>query len=145
LLGGFVFGPAGWYWRWTSGNARIAAIALLGAVYVAEGLDLTVILPEKAIGFGFAVAGMALPLLFGSSWRDRAHAWLGMIPALLLGALGYVALTALSSGLAAFWSFLGSVRAALAAPDRFTYLIRKGAHQPSQQGVKLLFLPVAEH
>jgi len=102
VLGGVIFGPAGWYWRWTSGNARIAAIALLGAVYVAEGLYLTVILPEKAVGLGFAVAGMAVPPLFGSSWRDRTYAWLGMIPALLLGALGYVALTALSSGLAAF-------------------------------------------
>ncbi len=40
LLGGFVFGPAGWYWRWTSGNVRIAAIALLAAVFVAEGLYL---------------------------------------------------------------------------------------------------------
>jgi hypothetical protein len=102
LLGGVVYGTAGWYWRWTTGNARIAAIALLAAVFAAEGLYLLVILPEKAVGVGFIVAGLAVPLLLGSSRRERAYAWLGLLPALLLGALGYVALSALSTALAGF-------------------------------------------
>jgi hypothetical protein len=102
LLGGVVFGPSGWYWRRTTGNARIAAIALLAAVFVAEGLYLLVILPEKAVGVGFVVAGLIVPLLLGSSWRERAYAWLGLLPALLLGALGYLALITLSSGLVGF-------------------------------------------
>src|SRR4029079_14204962 len=42
LAGGAVFGPAGWFWRWTRGVARVAAIALLSAVFVTEGLYLLV-------------------------------------------------------------------------------------------------------
>ena len=97
VLGGLVFGPAGWFWRWTAGNARIAAIALLAAVFVAEGAYLILILPEPAVGLGFIVAGLAVPLTLGRSWHERGWAWLGMLPALGLGVIGYVGLTWLNS------------------------------------------------
>jgi len=97
IVGGAVFGPAGFYWRSDRPLARIAAIALLGALFVAEDIYLRLILPEKLIGVGFAIAGLIVPSIFGRSWRERAHAWLGMIPALGLGALGYVALLVLDT------------------------------------------------
>ena len=100
LAGGAVFGPAGWFWRWTRGVARVAAIALLSAVFVAEGLYLLVILAPSYVGLGFVVAGLGVPVILGSSWRERGYAWLGLIPAALLGGLAYLALTALSGGLA---------------------------------------------
>jgi len=101
IAGGLVFGPAGWYWRNTRDWRRTAAIALLAAVYVAEGLYLVIILPNAAVGVAFAVVGLVIPLLLAASWRERAYAWLGLVPALLLGALGYFVFTALSRGLAA--------------------------------------------
>jgi len=100
IAGGLVLGPAGWSWRNTRDWRRIAAIALLAAVYVAEGLYLVIILPNAAVGVAFAVVGLLIPLLIGGSWRERAYAWLGLVPALLLGALGYFVFAALSTGLA---------------------------------------------
>ena len=97
MAGGLVFGPAGWYWRHTTGLPRIAAISLLAAVYIAEGAYLVLILPEPAVGVGFALTGLAVPLLIGSSWRERGYAWLGVIPCLFLAGLGYAALYVLSS------------------------------------------------
>lgn len=100
VLGGAVFGPAGFYWRRGGLVQRVAAIALLAGVFVSEGIYLTLILPEVLIGVGFAVAGLIVPLVLGRSWPERMYAWLGIIPALGLGAAGYFALLALSGLLA---------------------------------------------
>ncbi len=92
LVGGPVFGAAGRWWRDARPWLRAAAIGLVGAVFVAEGVYLVLILPEAAVGVGFALVGLVLPLLLGRSWPDRGRGYVAMLPALALGAAGYVAL-----------------------------------------------------
>ncbi len=71
-------------------------------MYVAEGAYLVLILPDPAVGIGFVLAGLVVPVLIGSSWRERGYAWLGMVPALALGGIGYLALNALYSVVSGF-------------------------------------------
>jgi hypothetical protein len=93
LAGGPVFGVAGRWWRDQREWKRAAALGLVGAVFVAEGAYLILILPEPAVGIGFVLVGLAMPLLLGRSWPDRGRGYVAMVPALALGAAGYVALT----------------------------------------------------
>lgn len=93
LAGGPVFGVAGRWWREPRPWQRAVAIGLVGAVFVAEGAYLVLILPEPVVGVGFALAGLVMPLLLGRSWPDRGRGYVAMVPALALGAAGYVALT----------------------------------------------------
>jgi hypothetical protein len=102
LAGGIVFGGAGRWWRDSRPWRRAVAIGLVGAVFIAEGVYLTRILPEVAVGIGFALVGLAAPLVLGRSWPDRARGYLAIVPAVGLGALGYLALNvfyAFTSGL----------------------------------------------
>lgn len=94
LAGGVVFGLAGWTWRHDPRHRRRAlAIGLLAAVFLAEAIYVGAILgrPEAAIAFG--VVGLALPAIIGRSREDRLGGYVAIVPALALGALGYVALT----------------------------------------------------
>ncbi len=90
LIGGPVFGVAGWTWRFESGWRRAGAIGLLAAVPIAEGLYLSRILPEPAVGAGFIVVGLLIPLAFGRTMAERGRAYVGVLPAMALGALGYI-------------------------------------------------------
>ena len=90
-IGGPVFGVAGHWWRTSASHRRrAAAIGLLAAVFIAEGLYLVLILPGPAVGVGFAAVGAAVPLVFGRSRDDRLGGYVAIVPALLLGALGYI-------------------------------------------------------
>ena len=89
LVGGPVFGVAGRWWRVGSPRRRAAALGLLVAVAVAEGLYHVVVLAEPAVGAGFMVVGGLVPLVLGRSRDDRLAAYLAAVPALLLGALGF--------------------------------------------------------
>lgn len=64
---------------------------------MSEGVYLTLILPDKVIGAGFAVAGLIVPLILGKSWPERLYGWLGMIPVLVLGAFGYLTFVAFAN------------------------------------------------
>jgi hypothetical protein len=91
LVGGVVNGVAGREWRGGPPRHRAAAIGLMAAVFIAEGLYLSRIRPELvAPGVGFIVAGAVMPLLLGRSWTERATGYVATLPALLLGGLGYV-------------------------------------------------------
>jgi hypothetical protein len=90
LVGGPLFGVAGWSWRSGAGWRRAAAIGLLAAVPIAEGIYLTRILPDVTVGLGFVVVGLLVPLLFGRTSADRWRAYVAVLPALVLGAVGYV-------------------------------------------------------
>ncbi len=90
LVGGPVFGIAGWTWRFGDGWRRAGAIGLLAAVAIAEGLYLTRILPEAAVGLGFVIVGLVVPLVFGRTMGDRWRAYVAVLPALALGAVGYI-------------------------------------------------------
>jgi hypothetical protein len=97
LVGGPVFGVAGWSWRFDTGWRQAAAIGLLAACAIAEGVYLILILPEPAVGVAFIVVGALVPLVFARSAADRGRAYVAVIPALALGALGYLVFTALAN------------------------------------------------
>jgi hypothetical protein len=88
-----VFGVAGRWWRVGSDRRRGAALGLLVAVAVAEGLYHVVVLAEPAVGAGFVIVGGLVPLVLGRSRDDRIAAYLAAVPALVLGGLGYAAAT----------------------------------------------------
>lgn len=96
IAGGAVYGPLGRWWRTGGTGQRGMALGFLGAVWVAEGVYLIGILPEPAIGAGFVVIGSAVPLVVGRSWVDRGRGYAALLPALVLGALGYAAFGAFS-------------------------------------------------
>ncbi|MFL5641521.1 MAG: DUF6518 family protein [Chloroflexota bacterium] len=90
-VGGPVFGLAGWTWRVEDGWRRAAAIGLLAAVAIAEGCYLILILPEPAVGAGFVIVGLGVPLVLGRSIAERGRAYVTVVPALALGVVGYIA------------------------------------------------------
>ena len=90
LVGGPVFGIAGWSWRFEDGWRRAGAIGLLAAVAIAEGIYLVGIRPDAAIGIGFIIAGLLVPLAFGRTAGDRWRTYVMVLPALALGAIGYI-------------------------------------------------------
>jgi hypothetical protein len=90
LVGGPVFGIAGRAWRTGPHRRRAAALGLLSAAAIAEGAYVTLVLERPSVGAGFAVAGLLAPLALGRSRADRLGAYVATIPALALGALGYV-------------------------------------------------------
>ena len=96
LVGGLVFGIAGRWWRAGLRRQRALALGLLVAVFVAEGIYNSVILSAPAVGAGFAAVGLLVPLILGRSRDDRIGAYVAAIPALGLGALGYLAFAWLS-------------------------------------------------
>ena len=91
LLGGLVFGPAGWFWRNGSTVQHAIAAGLLAAAFVAESAYLFVVLQPEARPAAalFQVIGLALPALLGSSWSQRRLAYVAVLPSLGLAALGY--------------------------------------------------------
>ena len=90
VVGGPVFGVAGWTWRFEVGWRRATAIGLLAAVAIAEGGYLIRILPEASVGAAFIVVGLGVPLVLGRSAVERARAYLAVVPALALGVIGYI-------------------------------------------------------
>ena len=97
LLGGTIFGIAGQWWRGGRPSQRVAAIGLLAAVFVAEGIYQIRIRPDSAIGIGFVITGLVAPLVVGRSRDERLGGYLALVPALGLGLLGFVALFAFAS------------------------------------------------
>jgi hypothetical protein len=55
------------------------------------GLYFVRILPDAAIGLVFVGAGLLVPLVFGRTVGDRSRAYVAVLPAVALGAVGYVA------------------------------------------------------
>jgi hypothetical protein len=97
VVGGPVFGIAGWSWRFEAGWRRAAAVGLLAACAIAEGVYLIVILPDPAVGAVFVLVGAVVPLVFARSAADRGRAYLAVVPALALGAFGYLVFIALAN------------------------------------------------
>jgi hypothetical protein len=90
VLAGLVFGPAGAAWRAGRWWPATVAVALLGAVFVAEGAHAfrAVNRPTGAI---LAVLGLALVLLLARSTRQRLVGLAVLVPLAALGAVGYLA------------------------------------------------------
>ena len=92
VIGGPVFGVAGHRWRGPSHRERAAAIGLMGAVAIAEGAYIALVLERPSTGLGFVIAGLVAPLVLGRDRHDRIGAYVAILPALVLGAIGYVVL-----------------------------------------------------
>ena len=90
VVGGPVFGLAGRRWRVDTGRSRVLAIALLGAVFVAEGAYTLVSIPNLALtGWIEVIAGLGVPFLLGRDRRERLSALVVLVPLSLLGLLAY--------------------------------------------------------
>jgi hypothetical protein len=90
IVGGPVFGIAGHTWRVGPDRPRAIAIGLVAAVAIAEGIYNAVVLSSPAVGAGFIVAGLLAPVVLGHSREARVWGYLATLPALALGAVGYV-------------------------------------------------------
>lgn len=92
LVGGPLFGVAGRWWRDAREWRRVAGAALLGAVIIAEGVYLLQNVPpeDRAAGWVEIAIGVVVPLLLGRSNRDRLLGLAALLPALLLGAVGFL-------------------------------------------------------
>jgi hypothetical protein len=97
LVGGPVFGIAGLTWRSGPARQRALAIGLVAAVAIAEGLYHASILERSSEGAGFIIAGLLAPLVLGRSHEDRLWGYVAILPALALGAIGYVVFLGLYS------------------------------------------------
>lgn len=96
LVGGPVYGFAGRRWEAGPGRGRILAIALLGAVFVAEGAYTLLAIPDLArTGWVEVIVGLALPVLLGRGVRERVAAVALLLPLALLGLLVFEAINRL--------------------------------------------------
>lgn len=93
LVGGPVFGLAG-RWRGSdTGWRSVIAVALLSAVYVAEGAWTLLAIPHMVLaGWASVVAGVVLALVLSRDRRSRLMACALVVPLALLGLLGYAAI-----------------------------------------------------
>jgi hypothetical protein len=92
IAGGLVFGPAGQAWRRGGRWARATGVALLAALFIAEGVYLSAILIDRNVGIVLVGSGLAIPLVLNPTWRQRRTAYLVLLPCLALGATGYAAM-----------------------------------------------------
>ncbi len=88
LVAGPIFGVAGSWWRHEDCRRRFASPGLLGGVFVAEGLDRLITLQQVVPAIVGCSIGAVVPLLLGSTWRDRL--W-GLLAVVLFAAVGLVA------------------------------------------------------
>jgi hypothetical protein len=89
LVGGPLFGAAGLWARDERRYRRVAALALMGGVFLAEAVhDLThAITPPFAAAL--CVAAVLIPLALSRSWRERLYSLLSLVPTTLLGLAAY--------------------------------------------------------
>ncbi|MBA3824177.1 MAG: hypothetical protein H0X24_09825 [Ktedonobacterales bacterium] len=103
LIIGLVFGPvfaiAGHWWRGEDAGHRNIAVALLGAVFIAEGIYLIAIVQYPIEGIGGIVIGLLIPLVMSRSNTERLYALLAILPAILLGVVGYLVISLISTRL----------------------------------------------
>ena len=92
VVGGPVFGVAGHWWRGPVHRRRAIAIGLLAAVAIAEGAYNVLVVDHATVGTAFIVFGLLVPLVFGRSRNDRLGGYVALVPALVLGLLGFIAL-----------------------------------------------------
>lgn len=97
LVAGPLFGLAGCWYGGDRPRRRLAAICLLSAVFVAEGLYLLVALHYRGAAAIMIAVGLAAALLLARSARERLRALLVLVPVGLLGVAAYLLLGQLVS------------------------------------------------
>jgi hypothetical protein len=97
LVAGPVFGVAGAWWRGPVAWRRIAGLALLGGLFVAEGVLRATTLPDKPAGWIMVALGLVFPLALGHGGREKLYSLLGVVPAVGLALAVLAALQTLSA------------------------------------------------
>lgn len=96
LVGGPVYGFVGRRWAAGAGRDRTLALALLGAVFVAEGAFTLLAIPDLArTGWVEVVVGLALPVLLGRGRRERVAGVALLVPLACAGLLAFAMINAL--------------------------------------------------
>ncbi len=95
IVGGPVFGVAGHAWRHGTRRVRAIALGLVAAAAIAEGGYHAIVLQDGGVAAGFVVAGLVSPLILGRSREDRLGAYVAAVPAIALGAVGFVVFLAI--------------------------------------------------
>lgn len=96
LVAGPIFGIAGSWWRHEQRPIRrIIAVALLGGVFITEGLYLMISLGYPAKAAIMLTLGVLTPLLQRTA-ADRRRSFAGLVPVTALGLLAYWAIAAFS-------------------------------------------------
>lgn len=90
VVGGPVFGTAGWAWHARRDRTEAVAAALLGGVYLAEGAYTLLVVPAMApAGVVEVVAGVTIAGLLPRSRHTRLLALALLIPLAAAGTAGY--------------------------------------------------------
>lgn len=95
FLAGPLYGLAGAAYRGSRHRERVAAAALLGTVFVAEGGYLLAVLHYGGQALLMSLIGLAVPVALGRTNRARLH---GLLTVLALIPLGLLAMWLLSLG-----------------------------------------------
>lgn len=95
LAAGPLFAMAGAWWRDPRRSRRLAALCLLGGVFIAEAAYLLVRHRPTAEALIVAAIGVLIPVFLGRETRDRVYGFLGLLPAAVVGFGGYLVLDAL--------------------------------------------------
>jgi hypothetical protein len=91
IVGGPVFGAAGWAWWTRRDRLEAAAAALLGAVYLAEGVYTLLVVPAMApAGIVEVVVGVVLGAALPRSRESRVTSLVLLIPLAVVGLAGYL-------------------------------------------------------
>jgi len=85
LIAGPVLGVAGVCWRDGRRSRGIASLALLGGIFVSEGLWYLLVIPDHPrIGWRLAAVGALVPLLLGRSKEARRYGRLALVTVALV-------------------------------------------------------------
>ena len=88
VVGGQLFGVAGWMWRNAAGWYQGLGIALLSAAFFAEAANYVRALGQDGSALLFTAIGVALIAVLGFYRHQHARTFLWLIAALPCGALG---------------------------------------------------------
>lgn len=103
VTGGPLHGLAGYWWRRGSGPQHVVGLALIGGVFLSEGVFLLVhAWVAPVVGWVAIGVGLTLALTLARSNRDRIR---GLIALPIVAGLAFVAYTAIYGSLALIWRF----------------------------------------
>jgi hypothetical protein len=80
VIGGPIFGAAGYAWRSQDIRQRVIGLGLLGGVFVAEGWFMMQYIQDLLAGWLFIGVGLLLALLLARSFKERLYTLLVMLP-----------------------------------------------------------------
>ncbi|NBC72721.1 DUF6518 family protein [Paenibacillus sacheonensis] len=93
ILGGLIFGMAGYLWGQDQGRKHKYGSALIGGVFITEGLDLYLHIDDYGhmlpVGAVKIIFGLILLVVLERSNKERVSSLLALVPVIVLGLIGY--------------------------------------------------------